>query len=92
MTGAQPVLDCRDRGEPAKATCDHAPVRVAHLVFVLWVAGLVASALYAAEFADRHGWWVVRPLSAAILVLALPVLVEVLAQILIRATGNRRLR
>ena len=71
---------------------DDPPIRLAHVLFVLWVAGSVAWALYAAQLAQGLEWWALKPTLAAILVLALPILAHVLANYLIRISGNPRFR
>ena len=72
----------RKRGEPA--------LRLAHVLFVLWGAGVVAWAFYAAAIAHDRGWWDFDPILAAALVLVPPVLAHILALILVRLTGNPR--
>ncbi|MGI9413527.1 MAG: hypothetical protein ACR2PM_07655 [Hyphomicrobiales bacterium] len=68
------------------------PLRLAHVLFVLWVAGTVAWALFAARLAQDQGWWALRPDLAAVLVLAPPFLAHLLANAVIRLTGNPTFR
>ena len=68
------------------------PIRLAHVLFVLWVAGSVAWTFFAAKLAHDQGWFVERPELAAILVLAPPILAHFLANYLIRIASNPRLR
>jgi hypothetical protein len=81
-----------DRQEPAEGEQDHPPIRLAHVLFVLWVAGSVAWAFFAAKFAHGQGWWVLRPALAAVLVLTPPILAHLLAKFVIGITGNPRFR
>lgn len=67
------------------------PIRAAHALFVLWVAGSVAWAFYAAILAHNRGWWEFRPELGAVLVLAPPILAHVLANFVIKKSGNPRL-
>ena len=60
------------------------PIRAAHALFVLWVAGAVAWAFYAAILAHGRGWWEFRPGLGAVLVLAPPILAHVLANFVIK--------
>ena len=71
---------------------DDPPLRLAHVLFVLWVAGSVAWAFYAAALAQARDWWELEPMLAAILVLAPPILTHVLANFLVKASGNPRFR
>ena len=73
-----------DRAEP--------PIRLAHVLFVLWVAGSVAWAFIAAKLAHDQGWWVQHPELAAALVLVPPFLGHLLANFVIKLTGNPRFR
>lgn len=73
-------------------TQDDPPIRLAHVLFVLWVVGSVAWALYAAGIAFELQWWAERPAIAAALVLCPPILGHVLANLIIRLTGNPRFR
>ena len=68
------------------------PIRLAHLLYVLWVSGTVSWALFAAALAQARNWWVSEPLLGAILVLAPPILGHFLANWLIRLSGNPRFR
>lgn len=78
---------------PAEPDGEHdPPIRLAHVFFVLWVAGSVAWALYAARLAQGLQWWALKPALAAILVLAPSILAHVLANYLIRLSGNPRFR
>jgi hypothetical protein len=61
-------------------------------MFVLWVAGSIAWAFFSAKLAHDHGWWVLRPELAAALVMAPPLLAHLLANLVIRITGNPRFR
>ena len=74
----------RDQGDP--------PIRLAHVLFVLWVAGSVAWAFFAAKLAHGQGWWALRPELAVVLVLVPPILAQVLANYIIKITGNPRFR
>jgi hypothetical protein len=76
--------DARRRDE------DDPLIRLAHVLFILWVAGSVAWAFFAAKLAHDHGWLEHRPELAAILVLAPPILAHVLANFLVKRTGNPR--
>ena len=67
------------------------PIRAAHALFVLWVAGSVTWAIYAAMLAHSRGWWEFLPELGAILVLAPPILAHVLANFFIKKSGNPRL-
>lgn len=71
---------------------DDPPIRLAHVLFVLWVAGSVGWALYAAQLAHGLGWWVEAPELGAILVLAPPAIAHILAVHIIKMTGNPRFR
>jgi len=71
---------------------DDPPIRLAHVLFVLWVAGSVGWALYAAQLARGLGRWVEAPELGAILVLALPAIAHILAIHIIKMTGNPRFR
>lgn len=68
------------------------PLRLAHVLFVLWVAGTVAWALYAAGLAYEWGWWESDPILAAGLILTPAVVAHLLALFMIRVTGNPRFR
>lgn len=81
-----------ERHEPPRRGRDDPPIRLAHVLFVLWIAGSVAWALYAANVAHGRGWWVEQPELAALLVLAPPVLAHLLANLVIGLTGNPRFR
>ena len=76
-----------DRREAAQAD---PPIRLAHVLFVLWVAGSVAWAFFAAKLALDHGWLVQRAELAVVLVLTPPILAHLLAMFVIRLTGNPR--
>ena len=76
----------------ARRERDDPPLRLAHVLFVLWIAGSVAWALFAARIAHDHGWWELRPVLAALLVLAPPVLGHLLANLVIKKTGNPTFR
>jgi hypothetical protein len=82
----------RNRGEPSSREKDDPPIRLAHVLFVLWVTGSVAWAFFAAALAHQQGWWEHKPMLGAILVLAPPILAHVLANTVIRTTGNPRFR
>ncbi len=69
---------------------DDPPIRLAHVLFVIWVAGSVAWALFAAKLAHDRDWFVQQPELAVILVLAPPILAYVLANFVIRVTKNPR--
>ena len=71
---------------------DGPPIRLAHVLFVLWVAGSIAWAFYAAQLAHGLDWWNLRPEFAAGLVLTPPILAHALAILVIKITGNPRLR
>jgi len=81
-----------DRGRPSRQHQDDPPIRLAHVLFVLWVAGSVAWASFAANIALDQGWWVQRPELAAGLVLAPPILAHLLALFIIKLTNNPKLR
>ena len=66
------------------------PIRLAHVLFVLWIVGSVAWAFFAAKLAHDQAWWVQRPELAAALVLTPPILAHLLANILIKISGNPR--
>ena len=66
------------------------PIRLAHVLFVLWVSASTAWALFAAALAHERAWWELEPILAAILVLAPPILGHFLANFVIRITGNPR--
>jgi hypothetical protein len=68
------------------------PIRLSHVLFVLWVAGSVAWAFYAAKAAHHQGWWDSIPHLAAVLVLTPPILAHLLANFVIKITGNPRFR
>ena len=78
--------------EPAERHQDDPPIRLAHVLFILWVAGSVAWAFHAAMVAYNQGWWELRPELGALLVLTPPVLAHLLAIFVIRITGNPKLR
>lgn len=83
-------------GEPCelakKRDPDDSPIRLSQVLFVLWVAGSLAWALFAALIARNQGWWEWHPELAAVLVLALLILGHVLANYLVRVTGNPTFR
>jgi hypothetical protein len=81
-----------DRENPTGQEQDDPPIRLAHVLFVLWVAGSTAWALYAAALAHERAWWELEPALGAILVLAPVILAHALANFLIRITGNPRFR
>ena len=81
-----------DRRDPARRGQDDPPIRLAHVLFILWITASVAWAFFAARIAHDHGWWELRPDLAAILVLVPPILAHVLANLIIRKTGNPRFR
>ena len=84
-----------DRINPNQSrSCDRddPPIRLAHVLFVLWVAGSVAWAFYAAALAHSRGWWDSHVELGAVLVLAPPILAHALANFVIRVTGNPRFR
>ena len=72
----------RERSDP--------PLRLAHMLYVLWVAGTVAWALYAAALAHEMGWWEMQPLAAGLAVLLPPALGHLLGIWITRVTGNPR--
>ena len=78
--------------EPVPSVQNDPPIRLAHVLFVLWVAGCVAWAFFAAQLAHRHGWWVLHPVLAGALVLTPPILAHLLANFIIGITGNPRFR
>jgi hypothetical protein len=78
------ILPGREQGDP--------PIRLAHVLFVLWVAGSVAWAFYGAALAHERGWWELDPIMAAILVLAPPILAHALANFAIKMTSNPKFR
>jgi len=84
------LSDQSDRHEAARRDQDDPPIRLAHVLFVLWVAGSVAWAFFAARLAHDQEWFVQRPELAAILVLAPPILAHVLANFVIKRSGNPR--
>ena len=88
---ASPPLRPSARGTP-RHDRDGPPIRLAHVLFVLWVAGSVGWALYAAQVALGLGWWVEAPELGAILVLAPPAIAHILAIHIIKMTGNPRFR
>ena len=71
---------------------DSFPIRLAHILFVLWVVGSVGWALFAAKLALDKGWWVQRPMMGAALVLAPPALAHLLAKVIIKMTDNPKFR
>ena len=71
---------------------DAPPIRLAHVLFILWVAGSVAWAFHSAMVAYNQGWWELRPELGAALVLTPLVLAHLLAIFVIRITGNPKLR
>ena len=77
---------------PAQRQQADPPIRLAHVLFVLWVSASVGWAFYAAKLAYDHGWWVERPELAAVLVLAPPILAYFLANLVIKLTGNPTFR
>ena len=81
-----------DRRNSAWREQEAPPIRLAHVLYVLWVAGSIAWAFYAADLAHSRGWWDLRPELAAVLVLAPPILTHVAANFVIRLTGNPRFR
>jgi hypothetical protein len=85
-----PLSNQSDRQQAPPPDHDNLPIRLAHVLFVLWVAGSVAWAFFAAKLAHGQDWFVQRPELAAMLVLAPPILAHVLANFLIRRTGNPR--
>jgi len=66
------------------------PISLAHVLFVFWVTASVAWAFFSASIAYRQDWWAEHSEIAAALVLAPPVLVHLLANFVIRLTGNPR--
>ncbi len=66
------------------------PLRLAHVLFVLWVSGTVAWALYSAALALEMGWWKTQTLPAAMVVFLPPVLGHFLSIWIVRVTGNPR--
>lgn len=75
---------------PRSAEGRDPPLRLAHVLFVLWIAGGVAWAFYAATLAYEWGWWVSDPILAAGLILTPTVLAHLLALFVIKVTGNPR--
>ena len=65
-----PLVAQNDRQDAAQRGQDDPPIRLAHVLFVLWVAGSAAWALLAAKLAHHQEWWVLRPVLAAVLVVA----------------------
>ena len=93
MTEDLNLPQSQKRRRPAEPDGAHdPPIRLAHVLFVLWVAGSVAWALYAARLAQGLEWWALKPALAAILVLVPPILAHVLASYLIKISGNPRFR
>lgn len=88
-TSAVPQIERRD---PVQRDQDDPPIRLAHVLFILWVAGSVAWVFIAAKLAYDQGWWVLRPELAAALVLTPPILAHLVANFVIRITGNPRFR
>jgi hypothetical protein len=86
------MIDHSDRRRLPKRDESDPPLRLAHVLFVLWVSGSVAWALYAAKLAHGQDWWMTRPFLAAILVLTPPILVHILFHLAVRITGNPKLR
>ena len=84
--------DRGDRRRLSKQNKGDPPIRLAHVLFVLWVSVSVAWALYAAKLAHGQDWWMTRPFLAAILVLTPPILVHILFHLAVRITGNPKLR
>ncbi len=80
------------RREPMRGSQNSLPIRLAHVLFVLWAVGSVVWALVAAKLAIDKEWWVQRPMMGAVLVLAPPILAYLLAIFVIRITGNPKLR
>jgi len=89
---ATSVVPQSDRRVTRRRDQEDPPIRLAHFLFVLWGAGSVAWAFFAATFAHDEGWWVQHPELAAVLVLAPPILAHLLANRVIRVTGNPRFR
>ena len=91
-----PLLARNDRQDPAQRGQDDPPIRLAHCrphpTGDVRVACSVAWAFFAAKLAHDQGWFVQRAELAAILVLAPPILAQVLANFVIRLTGNPRFR
>ena len=79
-------------GDHRDTTRDDPPMRLAHVLFVLWVAGSVGWAFYAARLAHDLGWWVQHTVLAAVLVLTPPILAHLLAIIVVKRAGNPRMR
>ena len=85
-----PSVPRNDHEDAWRRGQDDPPIRLAHVLFVLWVAGSVAWAFFAAKLAHDQDWFVLRPVLAAILVLVLPILAHVLCNFVIRRSGNPR--
>ena len=66
------------------------PLRLAHVLFVLWVTGAVAWAFYVAGLGVDRGWWETMPLEAALLILLPTALAHALAIWITRVAGNPR--
>ncbi len=85
------MLQIKRRETKRSARADP-PIRLAHVLFVIWIVGSVAWAFAAANLAHDQGWWVQRPELAAALVLVPPFLGHLLANLAIKLTGNPRFR
>ena len=81
-----------DRLKSAQGHQEDRPTRLAHVLFVLWVTGSVAWAIFAAMFASDRGWLLKRPELAAGLVLIPPILAHLLANLVFKLSGNPRIR
>lgn len=81
-----------DKDDGGKTVDDDPPIRLAHVLFALWVAGSVGWAFFAAKLAFDGGWLVHHPELAVVFVLTPPILAHFLAIYVIRLTGNPRFR
>ena len=87
---ADPIRPPSDCSRSARRGQDDPPIRLAHVLFVFWVAGSVAWAFFAAKLVLEQGWLVRSPGLALVLVLTPPILAHLLANFVIRITGNPR--
>lgn len=81
-----------ERRDGAHSDRNDPPMRLAHVLFVLWVAASVAWALFAAMFAHDHGWLVQHPLAVVAAVLIPSILAHLLAILIVKRTKNPRMR
>ena len=80
-----------DHRKPRQSDANDPPVRLAHILFVLWVAGSVAWMLFAAMIANDQNWLLQRADLAALVVLAPPILTHILMSLVIRLYGNPKI-